>query len=422
MNVLSPKRRRARLEEHSPEERARKFFARAMAVMLVAVLSYALYAAVRPGIVGKFAASCPAYTGTLEVSSEGQALIVRDERIVATPISGSIRMVVSDGERAVAGAVVAEVGDYSVKSSASPGQSGSVQTELERFLTEAALRERRERERLAGIRLQITLKEQELQAYVGRQDVKRANKLHAEILVLQDQAKSAEQSVAAIVQEAADASRAVAQAHGQGTGSGGAGAVLRARAASLISYQTDGLEAVLNPSNPDLLGIVPEQHSPQPRRIAQNDYVNAGQAVFREISNIRTELLVITVPGEGGVGAGRRVKVRFPRLATEAVPATVIASMQRPDLGEGVWAVHVAMDRYATTLSDVRSEDAVLITDTVSGVIVPSRAVVKRRGDQGVYVLRTNRYVFRTVTVEGVSGDYTAVVGIREGDRVLVRP
>ena len=418
---ITPRRQRPRLEEHTPAERAQKRFAKAAAVVVVAVLSYSLFAAVRPMITIS-SGTAHAYSGWVEVSFPGDAVIVRDERTRATPISGVIHFVVESGERAAAGAVVAEVRD---RAAAEAAQSSSLRAEEEtnRFVQECAMREQREKERLSALRVQIAIKETELRAYTDRKDAKNANRLHAELAELRQREDQAVDALARVREEARAAAAAVAEAKRRSdTSSARALAVLRAFGASLISTHIDGLEAVYSPANPDLLGISPADHTPYPRACSEGDSVAAGAAVFREVQNLRTDLLVFAdVPEDAAPGAGSRVRVRFPRLATEAVPATVIGSRRRPDMSANTWSFHIALDRYATTLTDLRSEKVTLVTERVSGILVPRSALARKGEDYGVWLLRTNRFIWRSVTLLGLNEEEAAVEGIREGDRVLVR-
>jgi putative membrane fusion protein len=419
----TPKRKRPRLEERTAAERAQKRFAKAAAVVVVAVLSYSLFAAVRPMITMRSSGTAHAYSGWVEVSFPGDAVIVRDERIVATPISGVIHFVVENGERVAAGAVVAEVRD---RAASEAPQSGSLRAEEEtdRFVQECAMREQREKERLSALRVQIAIKETELRAYIDRKDAKNANRLHAELAELRQREDQAVDALARIQEEARAAAAAVAEAKRRSDiSSTRALAVLRAFGASLVSTHIDGLEGVYSPANPDLLGVSPADHTPYPRACSEGDSVAAGAAVFREVQNLRTNLLVFAdVPEDAVPGAGSRVRVRFPRLALEAVPATVIGSRRRPDMSANTWSFHIALDRYATTLTDLRSEKVTLVTERVSGILIPRSALARKGDDYGVWLLRTNRFIWRSVTVLGMNEEEAAVEGIREGDRVLIRP
>jgi len=417
----TPRRKRPRLEEHTPAERAQKRFAKAAAVVVVAVLSYSLFAAVRPMITIS-SRTAQAYSGWVEVSFPGDAVIVRDERIVATPISGVIHFVVESGERVAAGAVVAEVRD---RAASEAPQSGSLRAEEEtdRFVQECAMREQREKERLSALRVQIAIKETELRAYTDRKDAKNANRLHTELVELRQREASAVDALARVREEARAAAAAVDEAKRRSdTSSARALAVLRAFGASLVSTHIDGLEGVYSPANPDLLGVSPADHTPCPRACSEGDSVTAGTAVFREVQNLRTDLLVFAdVPEDAAPGAGSRVRVRFSRLATEAVPATVIDSRQRLDMSANTWAFHIALDRYATTLTDLRSEKVTLVTERVSGILIPRSALARKGDDYGVWLLRTNRFIWRSVTLLALNEEEAAVEGIREGDRVLIR-
>ena len=252
------------------------------------------------------------------------------------------------------------------------------------------MREQRERERLSALRVQVAIKEAELRAYTDRKDAKNVNRLHSELSELRRREASAADALARIQDETRAAAAAVAEATRRSdTSSTRALAVLRALSASLISTHIDGLEGVFSPTNPDLLEISPADHAPYPRVCSEGDSVAAGAAVFREVQNLRTNLLVFAeVPEDAAPGAGSRVRVRFPRLATEAVPATVISSRRRPDISADTWAFHIALDRYATTLTDLRSESVTGDRARVRNIDSSLGPGAKGRRD-GVWLLRT---------------------------------
>jgi hypothetical protein len=87
-------------------------------------------------------------------------------------------------------------------------------------------------------------------------------------------------------------------------------------------------------------------------------------------------------------------------------------------MGEEVWAFHISLDRYATTLTNLRSENIHLVTDHVSGIVVPVEALVTQGEATGVYVFRTGKFRFREVEVIASNGMEAVVSGLREGDRV----
>lgn len=228
--------RRARVEERTPAKRTQKSFAIAVIVVVVAVLSYSLYAMVSPGLVIRFSESAVARHGSIELSSRGKAIIVRDERVVITPISGIIHFLVPDGEKVAAGTAVAEVRDTAISSSVE-ANALRIEEELDKFVQEAALREGREKDRLLAIRVQIALKEEELKAYVDRKDAKNANKVHSELEQLHKREAAAEAEVGRIVFDTQAAAAAIAEAKRQSDAAAGrALAVLRSCDASLISY------------------------------------------------------------------------------------------------------------------------------------------------------------------------------------------
>lgn len=412
---------RARVEDHSLEEGARKFYTRAMAVIVVVVLAAGVIAMVRPFIVGRFAASAVVTTGSLDIAFAGHALMIRNELVAITPTSGTFHMVTANGDRVGAGDIVAQVLDPAAAAQLAKSTSTSDKA-LSEAIADASLREERERTKLSGIKLQLQMKMQERQLYVDKQDVKAANSLSAEISQLEQDARLAEENIAAIRAEIAQAQRALAGGKLLGSGQGGSSATLRSRQAALISYHVDGLELTLDPKHPNIMDVDPGQLTPEPRALAEGELVNAGQVVFREITDLYTELLFFASLGDEQVKPGQMVKVRFPRLAQEAVSARVISVKPRPDLGDGCQVVRVMLERFSNSLADLRMEQASMIVRTIDGLVVPAAAVARRNGVTGVYVLRGNRYVFREVIVVGAVGSQAVVTGVREGDQVLAKP
>lgn len=418
---MSPPRRR--IEDHSMEEGARKFYATAMAVAVVLVLAAGVVAMVRPFIVGRFAASETVAAGSLDVIYGGQALLIRNERVVIAPVSGTLHLVAVGGDRVGAGEVVAQILDSAGAAKLTKPASSS-DTASADAVVEASLREERERSRLSGIRLQLEMKMQERQVYVDRQDAKAVTRLTAEIAQLERDARLAEATVAAAKAEIAEAKRALARGAQSGSLQGGSLAVLRSRQAAFVSYHVDGLEVALDPRDVQVMEVDPGQLTPEPRSLSEGEQVNAGQVVFREITDLYTELVLFANLGDEEVKPGQTIRVRFPRLAQEAVSAKVVDVKLRPDLGEGRQAVRLVLDRFSVSLADLRMEQANMIVRTVYGLLVPAGAVAIRGGVTGVYVLRGNRYVFREVTVVGTVSGRTALTakGVREGDKVLARP
>ncbi|MEA4882913.1 MAG: HlyD family efflux transporter periplasmic adaptor subunit [Clostridia bacterium] len=418
-NLISGRRR---VQERTAAERALNLFMLAVAIAVVAVLSYVLLATIRGNLAGRFTQAAVARNGFIEISIPARAVIVRDESVAITPISGVLHYAVGEGEMAAPGTVVAEIRDQSA--TGTPKQQPSESNDnANRSAVDSSLRERRERERISTIRVQMALKEEEAKAYEERKDTKNANKARSELSALRAREREAESSLARIQEESRAAAAEAASAKSESNAaSARASAVLRASESALISRHMDGLESVYRPGNPDLLNADPGAPGAVSRDCAEGEQVSAGMAVFREVQNYQTNLVIFANYREGAAPRrAQRVRVRFPRLASEAVGATILETRKREDLGDNTWAIHVAMDRYAASLTNLRTERVDLVTDYVGGVVVPESALVRTGDSDAVYVLRSDRYTLKKVSVLGRNGSEAVVEGIREGDRVRVR-
>ena len=113
--------------------------------------------------------------------------------------------------------------------------------------------------------------------------------------------------------------------------------------------------------------------------------------------------------------------MRFPKFATEVVQC-VVEDVRCVDEEENIWAIFVTLDRFATSLTSVRFTDVDMVLSTTEGMIIPKSCVTEKDGQTGVYALKKNDFVFTTVEVLNGNDEEVAVKGVKEGDKLLLKP
>ena len=63
-----------------------------------------------------------------------------------------------------------------------------------------------------------------------------------------------------------------------------------------------------------------------------------------------------------------------------------------------------------------------VVLSTTEGMIIPKSCVTEKDGQTGVYALKKNDFVFTAVEVLNGNDQEVAVKGVKEGDKLLLRP
>ncbi|MFZ5924279.1 MAG: HlyD family efflux transporter periplasmic adaptor subunit [Bacillota bacterium] len=415
----------ADIREARRGKRSRPLVASA-AVLFLAVVALAVWSLYRGSsiwAVEKRLECARATWGTVEQALELDGIVVRDEKVFVTPVSGTVKLVASEGEKVRVGSIIAEVAEEQARL--------RVELPLKKAREELAKLDAYARGRLdqlgkevAACRLNVENEKRALARARSSGDAQGVREhtsalaeakkaLDTAVQELEREKKALEikgQSFADKVKQCeATYRRVVFQ--------------LRAESPGVVSFELDGLEHVLSPRTCKDLG--PDEARslvPSPGRIQAGAGVDAGQPIFRLIDNYR--LFVLVFPRADQVAeldSSRGLRVRFasvpggPSLASKVFYTREAA----PD---GERAMLLEISGFPEDLYYRRRIRLNIIGKTVSGLVIPRRSVVHTGEGDIVYVPVNLGVVRRPVSVKAADAEWAVVEGLREGQRVVTNP
>ena len=226
--------------------------------------------------------------------------------------------------------------------------------------------------------------------------------------------------------------------------SGGSKKPVYAGAPGAVSYQIDGLERVLTPSQADsvdldkILGLLDEtEHSSQNQESSQEEAVlGAGKGLFKIIDNLSDVYFLVRIkdPNKSvALEPEQRIRIRLPEgqqqkeesqtgtveVIDSRLSATVVSVNQRVD---GV-QILFKIKRNDIVLSGERKMTVDILLDSIKGNIVPNKAIFyDQAGKPYVYVVKRSRLAIAEVEVVGTIDDMSVIEGLAVGTAVVTNP
>ncbi len=354
---------------------------RSRAVFLLAGLGLAAAAFGRQGLA--WWGTVPARYGRVAVAAEGEALVVREERVLFAGVAGQVVPVAQEGERVPRGALVARI---------STGRPDGREAQR----VEEALREAERRA--------ILDEQSPLLGRVGRGG-ERESASGAAIAATR---RSLEQERQALARRAA-----------------GRDHLVRTPLAGTVSYTVDGLEGILGPQSlPDLLQeeapVEEVARAAEPKVITAREAVVPGRPAAKVVDNFQVWFVVDLPPETVGLAlprVGERVRLRL-RGAGAPVGASCRATVTGRRDWRGGTRLALSPVEYWPEFGRLRRTSLEVLLGEYEGVWVPRSALVKRNGATGVMVESWLGRQFQPVTVRGGDRERVAVDGLSPGTRV----
>lgn len=369
-------------------------------------------------LIGLRLRSVEATYGSVESRHRARAVLVREERVVYSPATGRVTLLVNEGRHVRVGDAVIEVEDQ--------GTMATIAAELARLDERARAVEEAYRADLAVIEGRMAELEEEIAraeealaraiAQGEREQAALASAARAELsqalLALgrdaQELARARDESLAE-VEERKRALRAVRPADVS---------IVRAPVSGIVSFRLDGLEEELTRAVPvvDML-----RSKPSEARVHDGASVSLGDPLFRVVDPAATVHVALEARGAVPLSAGEQVLVAFDHIPERTFPGRVSEAVQLDQTWRGLVAL-TAMD---ASLVLQREGNATLLARRAEGIVVPRSALVDRNGELGVYVLVGNDPVFRKVRVLGGNEERVAIdsaQGVPVGALVVRNP
>ncbi len=361
--------------------------------------------------------------GVVEESIEAKGLIIRDERVLVSPVTGTVRFMASEGEKVRAGAVVAEVADDEARQRVEPPLL-KAREELDAFEAYASARLDALEQEAASLRLDVENEKRALARSKASGDARAAREAAAALASAEGALDRALARLDREVESLEAKRRQLTQAVSRREASY-EHAVFRFRAQepAVVSFELDGLEDELSPSACERLDEeLASSLEPSTSRVEDGATVQAGQPVLRLVDNSRLVVAAFLPDDQASeLVTKRSVRVEFEGVAG----GPVTASVRRSDDGTspaGRRGVLLEVSGFPAELVRGRRVGMRIVKNVRSGLVIPERAVVRADDADIVYVPANLGVVRKTVEIRASDGERVVVEGLREGDRVVADP
>ncbi|HET7559596.1 MAG TPA: hypothetical protein VFK80_06525 [Limnochordia bacterium] len=335
----------------------------------------------------------PAERGELSDQLEGAALFYRPSDWVVAPVAGRVTTLVSEGTSVAAGALVAEIDP--APAAAAPL---SAETATQRKLAVQKLSDLQSRiDLLQG---EIASQEIERQDAVAREKLSTAKQIDEKITQLKAELAPNLAERRRLQAQLGDADEAVKPV------------LVTAQGAGLVTFKSGYGWATAEDAFA-ALGDDVMHYRPAAEAIGDGSLVAQGQPLYG-LARSGEGRLYLVAPGLHVPALHQKVTLHFGGAVVRAQIAAVFPKLER-----SVLVLNLAEE--ADWAPGLRGRAEVRF-DSVAGVLLSRRALTKKDGVEGVYVMVERRPVFRPVEVKAGSGDRIVVDGVPVGARVVVDP
>lgn len=346
--------------------------------------------------------------GRLEQSMTIQAVVMRNEALILSPIPGELRKICKDDEVVRADTVVVEVINSNIEHQLEPLMS-AVLSEIKRNDFQRNIAVQTITDELSNLKVQIvTARNNGDLKLVSELEVKKSD-LEEQLQTIDAQFEDVETALSERFQGLDELSQVGIYSYTTKEG-------------CLVSFRFDGYEYFLSPHNLELI-TVEDLQAVTDRLFTLHDGMDIaiGQPVVRVVNRFRMHVAFV-VHGESLAlfDEGKAVSLRFGNYGTQTHSAKVMRVLT--STGSDAAVIVCELASYVDELTSVRITPLEIILESYSGIILPETAVVQVKGKEHVYVVSDGAHVAVPVKVKGRIDDRLAIEGVMEGARVIVNP
>ena len=394
-------------------------------VLVILVLALLLaaggYATLKTMVLRQLVGTVVAQEGELEDLASGESILVRDETVLRSPVTGTVTLTLGEGTRARKDAEIASLSDTEERQQAEAGVA-QFETDLAAFNANNDAEEKTLVDTIAALEAEAVQTASGLRAACLASDFEGIDQLTASLGTVRQEVTEASRRLASIRKDRAaiEASLATARA-----------ALSQAifpvltPGAGIISYSLDGLEETLTPESigqyttKQLLTMARRQTT-----TADQTRVHAGDPVAKLIGDAEAFVSVIVANSEvDRLTLAREVVLRFPGFEGRRETVAFLHHIGNKERN-GYCVATYRTQEFLDGMVSVRQVKATIVVHTYRGTVVPGKAVVRRGGQDGVFTVdgAARTCHFRPVTVVGGSGDQVVVEGLPTGTEVVSNP
>ncbi|MEW6243055.1 MAG: HlyD family efflux transporter periplasmic adaptor subunit [Bacillota bacterium] len=386
-------------------------------VLAAAALLYAGAGWAREPLLSLFVKVGQASRGTVEVSRSADAVIIRDEQVVRSPVKGKIVLLVNEGDKVRVGTVVAEIENPEIGAELKR-RLAELNARLARFESENGRRMQELTDEINRINAQLLQEVDRLRKAINVQD-------HSLIVTVSERISSlvSDRTTAAGELAVLEAGRGDILSEKETVQRQLDGAVnrLEAKAPGAVSYYTDGYESQLSPSRIAAFGPkMVYSLQPKPERTKSGEEVEAGTPVFKLV-NTQETFIAIVLPQKDAQALVQTSTIQV-RIEGEGRTISFRPVSVGPKSGDDYVLLLASTEEFVPELLNLRRVNVEIVTETYSGVVIPRSALTTIEEVLGVYAFEKAKAKFVPVTVKGGNHSHVVVEGIKEGTEVVLNP
>lgn len=391
----------------------------AVVAFLVAVAASGGYSTVKSLVLSQLVGITVARDGRVEETVSGQGFFIRRETVLRSPVTGTVTLRLEEGDRARGGAEVLNISDTRERREAE-ARVAAMEAELESFTEEHAAEEQALEAVMASSRRSALEAAARLRQACRGGDFTSMDEAALSLSEAVREVAGAEERLAHIreerarLEEALEAARVVLDR-----------AVFPVVAPSpgVVSYCLDGLEDTLTPENvgryrtAQILTMVGRLE-----RVTDGSRVEAGDPVAKIIADTGVFVAVVVTNSEADTLVGvSEVTLRFAEFEGRREAEARLYHVGEREKS-GYCLVTYETSELLDGMVSTRQASATVIIRVHAGTVIPRKALVRRAGQDGVFVVQKGVCRFRPVTVEGGDEDEVVVTGLPVGTPVVTTP
>jgi len=411
----SSRRRRA-----SAARPPRRWLKAILLILIVAgLLAVGGYSTLKTLVLSQLVGVVVARDGQVEELVVGQGFVIRHELVLRSPVTGTVTLTLAEGARTRKDGEVANLSDTEEKAVAET-RVAQLEADLAAFNASNAQEEATLIQTLASTQTEAATKAEVLRLACLGSDFVAIDKTSSELATAGLRGREARAGLETIRKDRAAVEAALATAR---TALQQSVFPILASEAGLISYCLDGAEETLTPES------IGQYGTEQILRVARGEAstvdqsrVQAGAPLAKIIGDTEAYVSVIVTNGRADeLSSVKDVVLRFPGFEGRRETAAELFHVGQRERNGYCLVTYRAKELLAGMIS-IRQTEATIVVHVWTGTVLPRKAVVRRGGQDGVFVLDVTVCRFRPVEVLGGDSDNIVVDGLSAGTQVISTP
>lgn len=341
--------------------------------------------------------------GNLQKSFTSNAVIIRQEKLIKAPVEGKLEILVDPGNRVRVGEPLFRVICDMKKYKEYKNQIVEVEDKIK-----VVKAEQKQQKMPSVLDKSIEDTTRNLQDAISKGEFKKVDNLKSELIRLKKERnkknKIREKNIKTMQESLQDLKVDLQNTEH----------TVYAPISGIISYNIDGMEELLSPSN--IQNITYDKikdiniKKPKTKR-EKRSFVDSNQPVLKIIDNFS---YYMAVPMKNKLQKGKNYVVKFTSF-NKATKGKLIQTANKPEF-LGIFRLNSDIKE----LLNERKVEVEVLVDSFYGKIVPTDSLITLEGKEGVYLIKRSKRFFKPVKVIAKNDKYAIIEGLKIGDKILL--